>query len=120
MARDAKRSVWCYYKCPCSAKTMAQGEASGEESSEQTQPCQAQAIEKRPSSPLDGSHPDAGGVSDRSCRRAAGTLSAGDPSRMDSWASRVAQSARTPPHQGRLGRPHLVSSSALCRLRWLL
>ena len=34
-------------------------------------------------------------------QRAAGTLSAGGPSRMDSWASRV-------------------SSSALCRLWWLL
>src|SRR5207248_10577817 len=28
---DAKRSAWCSFKCPYSAKTMAQGEASGEE-----------------------------------------------------------------------------------------
>src|SRR5205809_1427534 len=80
----------------------------------------AEAIEKRPSSPLDGSHPDAGGVSARICRRAAGALSAGSPSRMDLWASRVAQSARTHPHRGRLGRPRLVSSSAFCRLWWLV
>src|SRR6266436_1843691 len=76
----------------------------GEESHEQTRRSHQEAVEKSSCSPLDGSHPYACAVSARTRRRAAGTFVTLDPSRMGSWASREAQSARTDPDRDRCRR----------------
>ncbi len=71
-------TFWLYLKlgkvqviCPCS-------DLKGEESHAHTQSSPPRAIEKSPSSPLDGSALFAGGVSARACRAAVGHLVALD------------------------------------------